>query len=445
MSVKHTQAVDVIIAGAGTAAAATAVRLIKLGMRPLLLRCDRPAIRMVEAIAPSALRLFDALDLRGVVENIALVAERRENSWASGESIIHTDRLLHVDRVQLANAMIEAALERGAKVISCARLPTLRTDGERMIVDMGAERWACRAAVDATGRSAVWSRPVERIRHLVADIYSGAPTSSVPHLKLVRLSVGWAYRVGLLDYTTICVLSPRRSRRRKLADSVRSVLEISEDEVSYAGSRSAFVQWSREPVSAMTLAVGDAAFAHDPIGGQGIRFAVGSALAACSVIRTWYDSPGDAAFASTFYRDFVETERTRHLSFLDRLYGDQFITPGATDSFPFVYSDNQSLETAYDRMDDALPERVRVTATFGLGALHIDGTIKRGEVLKLPDGTQLRWLGGFDLLKLRNLLSGSQSIADLVNSLNREGLSGSESLSLVRWCLRHAVMRASLD
>jgi hypothetical protein len=342
--------------------------------------------------------------------------------------------------------MIEAAIKHGARVISCPRLPTLRTDGGRVIVEAGSEIWECLAAVDATGRSAVWSRPVETIRHLVANIFSGAQTSSGPRLKLARLSVGWAYRVGLANCTTIGVLSPRHSRHRKLPDSVRSVLGISEGEFRYTGSRSAFVQWSREPVGALTLAVGDAAFAHDPIGGQGIRFALGSALAACSVIRTWRDSPSDAALASTFYREFVATERTRHLSFLRKLYGDQLNSiPSGLDSLPSIYTYSQSGDTAYDMAENQLPERVRLTATFVLSALHIDGTIKRGEALKLPDGTTLRWLGGFDLLKLRNMLSGPQSVADLVDSLSREGLSRNESLSLVRWCLRRTVMRASPD
>jgi flavin-dependent dehydrogenase len=401
---------------------------------------------MAEAIAPSALRLFDALDLRSVVENIALVAKRRENFWSSDEPIIRAERLVHVDRIQLANAMIEVAIKRGARVISCGRLPTLRAGGRRVIVEMGAERWECQAAVDATGRSAVWSRPIERIRHLVAEIFSGAPMSSSAHLKLARLSVGWAYRIGLSNYTTIGVLSPRHSRSRKLADSVRSGLDISEGRFRYVGSRSAFVQWSRRPVGAMTLAVGDAAFAHDPIGGQGIRFALGSALAASSVIRTWRDSPGDVALASTFYQEFVATERARHLSFLRDLYCDRLNSmPAAMDSLPSSYTYSRSRDTAYDVAENQLPEKVCLTAPFTLGALHIDGTIKRGEVLKLPEGTPLRWLGGFDLLKLRNLLSVPRSVADLVNSLSREGLSRNESLSLNRWCLRRAVMRASSD
>jgi 2-polyprenyl-6-methoxyphenol hydroxylase-like FAD-dependent oxidoreductase len=77
------------------------------------------------------------------------------------------------------------------------------------------------------------------------------------------------------------------------------------------GYRPAAVQWSRQPVAPGRLAIGDAALALSPLAGQGLRFAVSSALAA-AMLRSW--SNGPAPLASDYYRRFVDGVRSRHLA-----------------------------------------------------------------------------------------------------------------------------------
>jgi len=86
----------------------------------------------------------------------------------------------------------------------------------------------------------------------------------------------------------------------------------------YLGRRPAFPQWCENPIEGRRIAVGDAAFAYDPLAGQGIRFALASAFAAASVIQDWKEN-GDHGAANRFYRDFVGQARVRHLEFLAKL------------------------------------------------------------------------------------------------------------------------------
>jgi len=86
----------------------------------------------------------------------------------------------------------------------------------------------------------------------------------------------------------------------------------------YLGRRPAFPQWCENPIEGRRIAVGDAAFAYDPLAGQGIRFALASAFAAASVIQCWKEN-GDHGTANCFYGDFVRQARARHLEFLAKL------------------------------------------------------------------------------------------------------------------------------
>ena len=61
--------------------------------------------------------------------------------------------------------------------------------------------------------------------------------------------------------------------------------------VIYLGRRPAFPQSVATPLRGRVIAIGDAAFSHDPIGGRGLSFALGSAFAAAAVLKTWRDHP----------------------------------------------------------------------------------------------------------------------------------------------------------
>jgi flavin-dependent dehydrogenase len=411
---------DVVIAGSGVAAAAAASRLLDAGHRPLLLGGGRAQARGAEILPPDARPQIDALGWHEVLGAAgALAVEGFENHWEPGSPGVKPGVFLHVDRRALADAALAHVVGRGAVVVDCRRLPPLQeVDGGVEIVVEGTRRRFV-AALDATGRTAAWSRPVERAGRLVADVFAGPPGTALLRGRVIVIEGGgWAYRVGLEASTTIGVMAPAGATRRRLDPKVRRRLGVPDGAVVFLARRSAFPQWSAEPALGRRLAVGDAGFASDPIAGQGIRFAMASALAAAAVVDTLATSdPDQAELAFGYYRGFVNAARDRHLRFLTRIY-----------------------VSAEPPLPAALPAILQFRASTRTTGLNVDGMIVPGVAVNLPDGGLVRWLGGFDLLILRELARDPVSPDWLSRRLQGHGLSGSETENLLQWCLARGIL-----
>ena len=185
----------------------------------------------------------------------------------------------------------------------------------------------------------------------------------------------------------------------------------------FAGRRPSFPQWAEDPARGRRLAVGDAAFASDPLAGQGIRFAMASGLAAATAVATLARS-GDPQLALDYYREFVTSARTRHLRALANLRADPSpATPSAI-----------------------LPTTLRFTARARLAALNVEGKLDRDIAYELPDGGLVRWLGGFDLRRLARLATDPIPPAELSQKLQGEGLSSTDARTLLAWCIKHNIL-----
>jgi hypothetical protein len=88
---------DVLIGGAGIAAAATALRLCALGFRPLILARTCRVVPGVEAIPEAALPLFTALGAGHILQDAgATRAEAFENHWDSEQPNVRSGHWIHV-------------------------------------------------------------------------------------------------------------------------------------------------------------------------------------------------------------------------------------------------------------------------------------------------------------------------------------------------------------
>src|ERR1700674_2334828 len=286
MSIESYKSREIVIAGTGIAAAATALRLISLGLISRLVSLGRPIMPGVEAIPEAAFPLITELGLDGAVARAGgKLVEGFENAWVASAPVVRHGRWLHVERSAFATAAIDEALSRGVARSTVETLPPVPS--------------RCLAAIDATGRSAAWSRPIQRSGNQVADLFE--VSSPVERGRIERSPDGWIYQIG----STLGVVSTRG--RPKTPQGAR-----------YLGRRPAFPQWCENPIEGLRIAVGDAAFAYDPLAGQGIRFALASAFAAASVIQCRKDN-GGREVADRFYRNFVRQARVRHLKCLARL------------------------------------------------------------------------------------------------------------------------------
>jgi hypothetical protein len=136
----------------------------------------------------------------------------------------------------------------------------------------------------------------------------------------------------------------------------------------HVGRRAAFVQWAARPILGRRLAIGDAAVHHNPIGGRGLAFALGSAFAAAAVLATWRDDPGVEKAARSYYESYVAAEVRRHLAFLGGEQPSPAVTP-------------------------ELPEHLRWVPPAVKGAVMVNGRVVPGEGVTFVNGQQARWLG----------------------------------------------------
>jgi flavin-dependent dehydrogenase len=198
---------DVLIGGAGVAAAAAAIRLCTLGLRPLILTTRSAVLPGAEAIPEAALPLLAELGLEHALRKAhGVMVEGFENHWNTAEPIIRAGRWMHVERCLLAKEAIREAAKRGSTFCLCRSLPKLLNQRDSVgIVSDGVERNFA-AAIDATGRSAVWSRPIHRSGNQLADVFS-FPRGLSPRARVARSSDGWAYRIGLEQSTTVAILA----------------------------------------------------------------------------------------------------------------------------------------------------------------------------------------------------------------------------------------------
>jgi hypothetical protein len=379
---------EVVIAGTGIAAAATALRLVSLGLRPRLVSLGRALTPGIEAVPEGAFPLIAELGLEEAVSRAGgRTFEGFENAWNPSAPIVRSGRWLQLERSAFAAAAIDVALARGARI---SRVKTLPPAPDRSF-----------AAVDATGRSGAWSRPVRRQGNQVADLYE--MPSAVSRGRIERCPGGWTYRIG----STLGIVSAPNPRPRAPAGA------------RPLGRRPAFPQWCEEPVRGRRISVGDAALAYDPLAGQGIRFALASAFAASTVIHAWAGN-GDAEAAARFYRDFVDHARIRHLEFLANL--DRGETP----------------ETP-----EPLPARIRFCGRIGRAELSVDSRVVTDHAVLLPDKTAVRWVGGVDLLEVSRLARSAITSRLLIRELESEGIDRVTAGAVLGWCLRMGVLRAT--
>ena len=394
----------IVIAGCGFAGGVMALRSLQLGLDVILLDVPRPDIGGVEIIPSSARHLLSELRLNEALTTIRPgYGVGMLRCLDGGVPEFREGRALHVDRLALRRAVIAEAASRGAEVRTLRQLP----EG-----DVGAF-----ASIDATGRRAAWSHPVERYGRSVADVFSAPGSASRFTSLVVGLSEAWGYAAADEGGTTIGVIHDGRLPRLEIERAIRPKFGLAQDTLLiYLGRRPAFPQSAAAPLWGQVLAIGDAAFSHDPIGGRGLSFALGSAFAAAAVLQTWRDHPARWQGAAAYYADYVAAEKRRHLAFI---FGDQKQAPQPVPSH-VVWSGNEAR-----------------------APLALEDGIDVADVALTQAGTPVRWLGRFDVLELKAQCDRVQRASALIEALSRRGFTATEATAMIDWALRNGLLRAA--
>ena len=394
----------IVIAGCGFAGGVMALRSLQLGLDVILLDVPRPDIGGVEIIPSSARHLLSELRLNEALTTIRPgYGVGMLRCLDGGVPEFREGRALHVDRLALRRAVIAEAASRGAEIRTLRQLPE---------PDAGAF-----ASIDATGRRAAWSHPVERYGRSVADVFSAPGSASRFTALVVGLSEAWGYAAADEGGTTIGVIHDGRLPRPEIERAIRPKFGLAQDTLLiYLGRRPAFPQSAAAPLWGQVLAIGDAAFSHDPIGGRGLSFALGSAFAAAAVLQTWRDHPARWQRAAAYYADYVAAEKRRHLAFI---FGDQKQAPQLVPSH-VVWSGNEAR-----------------------APLALEDGIDVADVALTQAGTPVRWLGRFDVLELKAQCDSVQRASGLIEALGRRGFTAAEAAAIIDWALRNGLLRAA--
>jgi hypothetical protein len=420
----------VVIAGDGVAATVLACILRDDGFGVVLLTPRRgsggsrtPTAPVIEAVPEATVRLLAYVGLAPALAAAGAVTVHGFDNAYGPDAVRTVDGVwTHLDRVQLARECLRAARRRGAAALPATTIgPPTNLPRDGVQVPVGETYLHAMAAVDATGRSARWSRPVTRSGTEAATLYTGPGRALARPGRIARVRDGWAYRLDHPQAITIGVIRRRSAAAAALDGVLACDLDVEDPELFVrVGIRPAAVQWSSQPVAPGRLAIGDAALALSPIAGQGLRFALSSALAASAVLRTWSDGPSD--LASDYYHRFVDGVRSRHLAKLTDIAGAQ----------------PRSVVTPHDPNWNPLDpsRRLRWASRIERIGMNCGGRIVADECCVLPDNGLVRWIGGIDILLLRDAVADGRTAPEIGAQLTRLGVADTCTQALLAWAIR---------
>ncbi|WP_323073694.1 NAD(P)/FAD-dependent oxidoreductase [Mycetohabitans endofungorum] len=311
MSDNITQTCDVAIAGGGPAGATVARILAGWGFAVTVI-AGHSSRKAGEVMGPEANPVLDALELTSLLATSAGIAAQCDGvvaHWPSMGPDLADHGLRGVCGWAIDPPRLVAALKRLALINGCRWLEeavlasvTRNTSGYVLSLASGGQTQVVTAkfVIDATGRASRLARRLgarrivdDKLIAAAARLKRHAPQRD-PYLHLTATPHGWWYRTdGPADDTRVAMVAdPLDSvgRPDALKRVLRRLLEELYPGLAATATSKMFVMDASSArlnccAADSWLAVGDAATAFDPLCGQGLAQAFGSALAAAHATR----------------------------------------------------------------------------------------------------------------------------------------------------------------
>jgi flavin-dependent dehydrogenase len=409
---------DVVVIGGGPAGISAARAIRRLGHRTAL--CGSP--RRHAAVEGLSERAADALRAADLAETLATIGPSlpRRSSWNGGGFDSGTEHL--VVRRRFDEALVRDAIGAGVDYHSArceaweehpggVRAHARGRDGEAFVLSM-------RCLVDARGRAAGVDRDGG-----TRGVGTTAVARSWMHDRpraagsaVGTFDEGWFWIATAEDgasYAQIVIASdsPKLGTRARLATGydavVAHVAELRDclgEATSCSGveARDATPVLGAPLVTARTVRVGDAAFAPDPLSGQGMFEAIATGLAAAPVVNTILRRPADAPLAAEFHRRRIEDTFWR----LARAGRDAYRAERRWLDSPFW-----STRGAWP--DDEPARAAAAAAEIAAVPVSKDGFIVRREAIVTADHPRGVWrLDGVELVPLLRFRSEQACLSD---------------------------------
>jgi flavin-dependent dehydrogenase len=321
---------DVCVMGAGPAGAVFAARMAQMGHGVVLIDCPRRRTGPVaESVGMDVLPLLGVAGMDDCLSSSAVAAPALSISWGSTATLREDfpKLTLMVDRVAFDAALLRNAERCGVRVLRSEEPPLAsRTEDQWRI---GCRSDGCVAIVEsdlvifATGRRRA-PNATEAIGTKLLAISGRWCGRSVPaSARIEACADGWFWGAPVPDgtYASIAFVDPqdfgrtRGTLKSRFEELLRASKWPGQGVAPLAGPVHGFdatAYIARQPATATSLLIGDAALALDPLSSSGIRNAVQTSLAASVTANTILRRPDDGSLARDFYRDQLRRSAVNH-------------------------------------------------------------------------------------------------------------------------------------
>jgi flavin-dependent dehydrogenase len=325
----------VVIVGGGPAGALAALTLAKSGARVLVIDRDRPdRVEAAEILAPEGHDILVREHLwASVPRDCILPCTAMAAAWDSPTpmwtSFVQSAAGLawHVDRIRFDAWMRAHLQESGVAVaVAIASVDDVRRDDDGWRIDFttGDTRHttSARALILATGRS---SQPIRLApRHRIDNLCLVAGTTTAdpvfPDALIVEAtSDGWWYSAPLIDgrlftgwMTDFSLVTDGRYEAAATASLAGTTMHAQRVGTARLTSIIGSATWAMSPAAGSGwIAVGDAALARDPIGGDGLTSALRSACHAAAIVERALNGDRAAWTSAAAHTDEVARQYQR--------------------------------------------------------------------------------------------------------------------------------------
>jgi flavin-dependent dehydrogenase len=333
---------DVCVIGAGPAGSTLAARMALLGYDTLLVeRASFPRRHLGESLSPGVLALIETFGAREAVERAGFWPVPSVQVTWGGQPEERRDpgrQGLLVDRGQFDWLLLEHARRVGVRVMQPAAVRARQRCGDEWMLSIEAAGRILdvRAAflADASGRSAfLRGRRVQMARRTLA-LYGYWRGRSLPRRPRIESGTAeWYWGVPIPDgsYNTLVFVDEEvvRGARGGATQLFHTLVERSS---LMRGCRQAHLAspvlaadatpyLDEESATPLSIKVGDAALALDPLSSSGVQKAIQTALAGAVVVNTLLRRPESREAAIRFYLDSLRRASERHCGWAAEHYG----------------------------------------------------------------------------------------------------------------------------
>jgi flavin-dependent dehydrogenase len=410
---------DVLIAGAGPAGVALALRLRRLDYDVALVAPPPSGSHAFETLNPTAQEQlvfegFPPAPGTPVEFEIRWGSDAFERREAAKASLLVDRRAFHAGLKRCAEGSGVRVLNERASAVAYA------SDGWQLRI--GAEEAHARLFVDASGRRGLMPGPRRRGAPLIA-LHATWTADRLPRtVRLAAAPEGWVWGGPTPDrgYATSVFQDPRVSKAR--GDQVARIRQIVFESGILDGTANArlaggvtasdatphFSPLRDQPCQ---FRVGDAALALDPLSSSGIPAALQSAVDVALAIHTLSEDPRAGATVETFLRRRLERRGARHSEWTRIFYreaAERFATPF------WLTRAGTAPETALAPSSPPAPNQ---SVALGPGVrledepCPVDDRIAWRRVVALPGTTEpIAFVDGVEIAPLFEVASGATAL-----------------------------------